>query len=243
MLYRGAAARAGRRAPSRSGSTGRATNGSRFHTPTRLPGRVAHQHDHHDHEHDHGVAFERTDVTDETLKMLDAAHPVLSEILSLTRKYADLTDAEREDLARLHAQMEDEGPFLVGFHDEADRCAVCEEPVPALFVDRAGGGEIPFGPFASDLPAHVACMGRFPEKFPRMSPRVLDQARRKLMTDLDRPTAKLACFFRHDLLKHREFSLTDWGGAVFEANEGAMSRQLAKDVEKCVSWVHHRLHH
>lgn len=203
-----------------------------------------HAHDDDEHDHDHSVALEGTDVDDETLKLLDVANPNLSEILSLTRRLSELTEAEKEDAARLHTSLEEEGPWVPGFHAEGDLCAVCEESVPALFSDRMkdGAEPIPYSAFAADLPVHVACIPKFDEKYPRLAPRVLDQARRKLMRDLDRPTASMAAYFRTDLLRHDGFDLEEWADSVFEANEDEMTRGLQRDVEKCIRWVHHRIH-
>lgn len=201
-------------------------------------------HDHEDHDHDHApLAIARTRVAPETLKELDAAHPRLAEILGFCARYPELTESDKADLLAQHETMATEGPWLPGFHAEGDLCSVCGEPTVALFEDALKeGGSIPWAAFASDLPTHPACMAEFPGKFPRLAPRTLDQARRATMDDLDRPSAATATFFRFDLLKHGEFELVDWANSVNEANPG-MSRTAARDVEKCIRWVHARAFH
>lgn len=204
---------------------------------------MAHEHS-HDHEHDHApIALDRTRVAPDALKILDASHPRLAEVLSLSARYPELTESEKTDLLEQHETMAREGPWLPGFHAEGDVCSVCGEPTVALFEDALKDGAVlPFAAFASDLPTHPACMAEFPKKFPRLAPRALDQARRATMDDLDRPTASMAAFFRHDLLEHGSFELADWANSVFEVNP-QMPKPAMRDVEKCIRWVHGRAYH
>ncbi len=202
-------------------------------------GPMAHDHGHH---HD-DVAFDATEVADDTLRALDASHPALAEVLSLTRRWRDLSPTERADAVAKQAHLEDEGPWHVGFHAEGDRCAVCGETTRALFEDRlVGGASVPFAAFAADLPVHPACAAGFAAKFPRLAPAVIDRARRSLVADFDRPASRVASFFRHDLLQHGPFALEDWANSVAEAN-ATLTRAQARDIDKCLHWLHHRIHH
>jgi hypothetical protein len=196
----------------------------------------------HEHEDDDGpepfVHYAGTTASADVLKVLDEAFPALSELLSLNAKHPELTDAEKADVQELSGKVEKEGPFTIGFHGDEDVCAVCEKPTEALFEDAfEEGPSLKWAAFELDLPVHPACAARLPEKFPRPVPRVIDQARRKLVKDGSRPPAHVAAFFRSDLLAQGAFNLEDWAENVHETNMDTIDRRTVKGLEKCIQYV------
>ncbi len=186
----------------------------------------------------------RSHVDDATLRELDTAFPALSEVLSFTVRYPDLTETEREDAAKVHESVEKEGPFGLGFHADGDKCAVCEEATGALFEDElANGVRLPWAVFIADLPVHMACLPGFAAAYPKLAPAVLDKARRQLVTDTTRPSAEVALFWHHDLVLHGSFDLGEWADGVMEANKKTMDRRMAKGIQKLVDNLHKRLFH
>lgn len=206
---------------------------------------MAHDH-HHDHDHEHGeIHFLGTEVTDGALAQIRDTHPTLADCLDLTRRFAQLTDEEKQSAAAKQREVESADAWQPGYHAEGDRCAACGLPTLALFSDRAQEGELPYAAFVGGLPVHAtrACLDAF-AKAPRdVSPRGLDKARRSTMRDLDRPSPKMTQFFRHDLLAHPPFGLEDWGDSVMDANPEGIEKSKMRDIERLARWVHTRLHH
>lgn len=198
------------------------------------------------HDHDHGtLTFQGTEVAEETLKELLALHPLLAANLSLTRRFAELSEEEKQKLPGMQRQVETYPVWLPGFHAEGDRCATCGKETAPLFVDRYLEGALPHGAFVAGLPVHAteACIGGFAKAHPNTAPRAMDIARRKLVKDLDRPTPTMSQFFRHDVLAHPPFGLEDWANSVFAANPKGLDRQTVRDIERLMHWVHHKVFH
>lgn len=202
---------------------------------------------HHDHDaHDHGtLRFQGTQVAEDVLKEMPALHPSLAANLALSRRYAELTDEEKQRLGGTQREVETYPLWTPGYHSAGDRCATCGRETTPLFTDRFEQGALSYGAFVSGLPVHLAdaCLTGFSKRRPSLAPRALDMARRELMKDLDRPTPGMSQFFRHDVLTHPPFGLEDWANSVAAANPKGLDKATLRDIERLLAWVHHRLFH
>lgn len=200
----------------------------------------------HDHDHSHGeMHFLKSEVDDATLARLKELNPPLAESLEATRRYGELADEEKQAQPEKQRAVEAFLGWTPGFHAEGDKCAACGKPTSTLFVDRFQEGGLPFAAFLANLPVHATkeCLEAFPQKRPDLSPRGVDRARRETMRDLNRPSAGMSQFFRHDVLKHPPFGLEDWANSVASANPNGLDRATMKDIERLLAWVHHRMFH
>ena len=199
-----------------------------------------------DHGHDHGqLHYEGSEVDDATLARLQELNPPLAESLAATRRWAELTDEEKKAQPEKQRAVEAFLGWTPGYHADGDRCAACGQPTTALFADRFQEGTFRYAAFIANLPVHATkeCLDAFPKKRPDLSPRGVDRARRELTRDLNRPSAGMSQFFRHDVLEHPPFGLEDWANSVFEANPKGLDKVTVKDIERLMHWVHHRLFH
>lgn len=204
-----------------------------------------HAHDDHD-EHDHGTLhYQGTEATAAALESLRGLHPKLAELLDLTNRYAELTDEEKQKLPELQRAVEHHVAWTPGYHSPGDKCATCGKPTTVLFTDKFQEGALPYGAFVSNLPVHAAqvCLDGFRAARPNLAPQAVDRARRELVKDLNRPSAGMSQFFRHDLLAHPAFGLEDWANSVAAANPNGLDRTTTRDIERLVHWVHGRLFH
>lgn len=200
----------------------------------------------HAHDHDHGeLHFLHTEVSDGTLAQVRESHAPLADVLDLTRRWATLTDDEKKDAATKQELVEKHPGWMPGYHAEGDRCGTCRMPTLPLFTDKLQEGDLVYGAFLSGLPVHptAACLDGFDAAQPDTSPRGLDQARRGLVREMERPSPRMAQFLRHDLLAHPPFGLEDWTNSVAAANPQGLSRTSRKDMERLVRYVHERLFH
>lgn len=208
---------------------------------------VADEHDHeHDDEHDHGaVAFEKSHVDEVTLVQIRALHPALAENLILAQRYRTLSGEEKSLVLETQQAVETFAGWSPGFHDASDRCAACGSPATALFEHRFRQGVLAFAAFVDDVPVHARaeCLESFRAKYPRRAPQVVDKLRREHSSERGRPSARMSQFFRHDVLKHGGFALEDWANSVAAANPGKLDRGTARDIERCIVFVHGRLFH
>lgn len=207
-----------------------------------------HEHDdeHDESEHSHGeMHFQWSEVDDAVLVRLRELNPPLAESLEATRRWSELTDEERKAQPDKQREVEAFIGWTPGFHADGDKCAACGKPTSALFVDRYEEGALPFAAFLSNLPVHATkeCLDAFPKARPDLSPRGVDRARRELTRDLNRPSAGMSQFFRHDVLLHPPFGLEDWGNSVAEANPAGLDKVTARDIQRLAHWVHHRMFH
>lgn len=206
---------------------------------------MAHDHEDHD-EHDHGkISFRGTEVTDGMIAQLRALHPALAENLESCAKWAQLSEEERKAIPSKQREVEHFSGWTPGFHSDGDRCATCGGTTLPLFTDRFEQGELRYAAFLYNLPVHAtaACLEGFAKARRDVSPRGVDRARRELTKDLERPTASMAMFFRHDVLAHPPFALEDWANSVAEANPAGLDKATARDIDRLIRWVHARLYH
>jgi hypothetical protein len=202
-------------------------------------------HDEHEH-HDHGtLRYEGADVDDATLALLLDLNPALAENLTLTRGWSALSEEDRKRAPETQRKVEHFEGWTPGYHSPGDRCATCGKAVEPLFTDRFEAGVIAYAPFISNLPVHARkeCLDGFRKARPNLAPRAVDLARRELTKDLARPSAGMSQFFRHDVLLHPPFSLTDWADSVMEANPQGLDKPTMKDMERLLQWIHGRLFH
>lgn len=200
----------------------------------------------HDHSHDHGTLhYEGSETTEESLAALREQHPPLAALLELTNRYGSLTEEEKQKLPEMQRAVEHHLAWTPGYHAAGDKCATCGKPTTVLFTDRFQEGALPYGAFLSNLPVHAAqpCLDGFRAARPNLAPQALDRARRELVKDLNRPSAGMSQFFRHDLLAHPPFGLEDWANSVAAANPRGLDRATMRDIERLVHWVHGRLFH
>lgn len=199
----------------------------------------------HDHEHDHGaLAFTRTEVSDDTLARLREQHADLAANLELTRRFADLSDEEKEQAILTQRKVEGHAAWTPGFHAPGDTCGACGKATIPLFTDTLEQGAIPYGAFVAGVPVHPepACIAAFAKAHPNPSPRDVDRLRRAHMKDLARPSPTVAMFLRHDLIAQPPFGIEDWANSVAEANPD-MGRATTRDIERLMQWVHRKLFH
>lgn len=202
-------------------------------------------HDHGD-DHDHGeLHFVDTHATDGMLAQLRPLHPALVEVLELTTRWGQLSDDEKAKAPEKQREVENFQGWTPGYHAEGDRCGTCGMPTLPLFVDRFQEGELAYAAFFSNIPVHATkeCLDGLRAKRPDLSPRGVDRARRELTRDMERPSAGMTQFFRHDLLKHPAFGVEDWANSVAAANPKGLDKVTMRDIEKLARWVHHRLFH
>lgn len=197
--------------------------------------------------HDHGEAvYAGADVADDTLARLQTLHPTLAENLALARAWKDLDAEKRKSAATTQALVEQTPGWAPGYHADGDKCAGCLKPVEPLFTDRfENGGALHYVATLFDLPVHAdaACLDALRAKVPRPSPMILDRLRRESIAVGNRPTARMANFYRHDVLAHPPFNLEDWANSVAAANPEGFERAMKKDMERTLMWVHHRVYH
>lgn len=196
--------------------------------------------------HAHGaLKLLKTDADDETIATLRVLHPALADNLLLSRRFPSLTDAEKEELAQLQVAVETHDAWSPGYHAPGDMCAGCGTPTRELFFDVFEQGALPYAAFWGDVPVHARkeCLDKLVASAPRRAPQALDKLRRQHAKDLDRPTAHMSQFFRHDVLRHPPFELEDWANSVAGANDGKLDRQTARDIERLLAWVHQKLYH
>jgi hypothetical protein len=200
------------------------------------------EHEDHDHEDLH---FERADANDETLALLAETNPPLREVLALTRRWGEATPEERQAAPTMQRAAEHFPGWTAGYHSAGDLCASCGKPVTPLFTDVFHEGKLSYGAFISNLPVHATkeCLAAFPKKRPDLSPRAVDKARRELTKEMNRPSAGMSQFFRHDVLLHPPFGLDDWANSVSEANPSGLDKGTMKDIERLLRHVHHKLFH
>lgn len=205
-----------------------------------------HDHAHDDeHGHDHGaLRYLGAQVSDETLARMKDAHPALAENLELTRRFAELTDEEKEKAVLSQRKVEGHAAWTPGYHSAGDRCAACGKSTIPLFSDRFEQGALAYGSFVANVPVHdePACLAAFAKAHPRLSPRDVDKLRREFTKDMNRPTASMSMFFRHDVLTHPPFGLEDWANSVVEANPG-LDKATMRDMERLMHWMHQRMFH
>lgn len=197
----------------------------------------------HEHHHHHGeLHYIGADVAPPTLETLRAARPELARNLELCARFADLTTEEKAELLVAQTQVEQSVSWVPGYHSPGDSCVSCGAGTVALFADRYEEGELPYAAFLGGLPVHPteACLAKAPRG---LAPNKLDQARRKVMKDLNRPSPGMSMFFRHDVLAHPPFGLEDWANSVAEQNDGKLDRATMRDMDRLLSWVHARLYH
>ena len=206
---------------------------------------MAHE-DEHDHDHEHeDVTFLTTEITDGSLAQIRATHPALADLLDITRRWGQATDEEKKSAAEMQTKLETEGAWTAGYHAAGDKCGACGMPTLALFADKFQEGELPYAAFARGLPVHAKkeCLDQLPVVRKDQSPRGLDKARRETMRDLERPSARMTQFFRHDLLSQPPFALDDWAESVVKANPDGIDKHAYRDIEKLARWIHGKLFH
>ncbi|MEA3201563.1 MAG: hypothetical protein QOE90_2991 [Thermoplasmata archaeon] len=207
---------------------------------------MADEHEDDHDEHDHGtLRFQGAEASDATVEALRATNPALAECLALTRRWGELTEEEKKAAPEIQRKVEHFGEWTPGYHSTGDLCATCGKPVEPLFRDRFEQGAVAYAAFVSNLPVHATpgCLGGFAKARPDLSPRAVDKARRELTKDLNRPSAGMSQFFRHDVLLHPPFALEDWANSVMEANPRGLDKPTMKDMDRLMQWMHKRLFH
>lgn len=197
-------------------------------------------------DHSHGeLHYLGATVDDATLALLRESNAPLAESLEATRRWSELTDEERKAQPDKQRAVEAFMGWTPGYHAPGDACASCGKATSVLFTDRFQEGALPYGAFVSNLPVHPTkeCLDALPKKVPDFSPRGIDRVRRALTKDLNRPSAGMSQFFRHDVLLHPPFGLEDWANSVFTANPKGLDKATVKDIERLLHWVHHRMFH
>lgn len=206
---------------------------------------MAHEHD-DEHDHRHGtLTFQKADATDDAIGAIRVLHPALADVLLLSRRFSDLGADEKAELERLQKAVELHPEWAPGYHAPGDMCATCGTPTHVLWDDVFEEGRLPYGAFIGDVPVHAKreCIDGFARVAPRRAPQIMDKLRRANAKDLDRPTAHMTQFFRHDVLAHPPFGLEDWANSVADANGGRLDRQTMRDIDRLIAWVHARLYH
>lgn len=200
----------------------------------------------HADDHSHGtLRFLRADANDETTALLRPLHPSLADNLLYARRFETLNEAEKQALLDAQRAVEAYSAWSVGYHSNGDVCATCGTPTSPVFTDVFDSGALPYAAFIEEIPVHARkeCLDGFGARLPRRSPQALDKLRRETTRDRDRPSPRMAQFFRHDVLAQPPFGLEDWADSVSEANGGKLEKAQMRDVERLLHWVHHRLFH